>query len=244
MIIPLTHQNMPEDRRMAEAIAEDGQVPLIIGAHDHEPYHESVEGCQIIKTGCDAQAIAVIDIVWQSLEQEEVPKVYIEMVKVDAFAADKSMLEAPHDPPEARNPHLVLVMKAMERHKEPIRALQQSILADCGRFGRLDSTQIRLRPTSMGTAITTLLREALSVDCVLMNAGGIRGNCLYEKDKKELTYADLKKELPFGTELGVCQMPGKVIAEAVRYSRQFARLNPPVELAVFIQCDDRHGTIV
>ena len=56
---------MAEDRAMAEAGLG---VPLIIGAHDHQPYQETVNGCQIIKTGMDAVNIAIIDIVWGSPE--------------------------------------------------------------------------------------------------------------------------------------------------------------------------------
>ena len=45
------HQVMPEDRQFAEARMG---FPLIIGAHDHDPYLEQVAGATIVKTGADA----------------------------------------------------------------------------------------------------------------------------------------------------------------------------------------------
>lgn len=47
LIIPMTHQLMPLDRKLAEM----NMFPLIVGGHDHEPYYEEVNGCKIIKTG-------------------------------------------------------------------------------------------------------------------------------------------------------------------------------------------------
>jgi hypothetical protein len=45
---------MAEDR----ALARMGLgFPLLVGGHDHDPYDEIVDGCRIVKTGCDATKV-------------------------------------------------------------------------------------------------------------------------------------------------------------------------------------------
>jgi 2',3'-cyclic-nucleotide 2'-phosphodiesterase (5'-nucleotidase family) len=51
IIVPMTHQNMPFDRELAEM--EVG-FPVIIGGHDHELYSETVKGAKIIKVSKSA----------------------------------------------------------------------------------------------------------------------------------------------------------------------------------------------
>jgi len=46
LILPMTHQFMAEDRKFARA---GMGFPLVLGGHDHEPFHEVVEGCTILK---------------------------------------------------------------------------------------------------------------------------------------------------------------------------------------------------
>ncbi len=52
------------------------------------------------------------------------------------------------------------------------------------------------------------------------------------------TYAHLKNEIPFVSEIVVVNLPGRVIAECITYTRQFALNNPPVEKGGYIQTDD------
>ena len=73
--------------------------------------------------------------------------------------------------------------------------------------------------TTMGTLVTTSVRKAIpSCEVCILNAGGIRGNKKY--DKQAFTYADLKTEIPFENPVTLIKLPGRVIVNAVQYSRQ------------------------
>ena len=87
---------------------------------------------------------------------------------------------------------------------------------------------MRVSPTTVGTFFCSIVRDTLEVDCAILNAGGIRGNTSYE-GKKAFFFSDLMTELPFEIKLVVIKVPGKVLADAVAYSRLNARKSPPVE---------------
>ncbi len=87
---------------------------------------------------------------------------------------------------------------------------------------------MRVNPTTVGTLFCNIVRNNLDVDCAILNAGGIRGNTSYE-GKKAFFFSDLMTELPFESKLISIKVPGKLIADAVAYSRLNARKSPPVE---------------
>lgn len=62
-IIPMTHQYMPEDRKLA---AMNVGFPIIIGGHDHKPFNELINGVPIIKMGQNLENIGIVDITWPS----------------------------------------------------------------------------------------------------------------------------------------------------------------------------------
>eukprot|EP00961_Rhodomonas_salina_P040814 548433-Rhodomonas_salina.1 len=70
LVLPMTHQPIADDRRFAAHFAGKGPdksnaIPLLIAAHDHEPYQEEVAGCKILKTGSDGDNIGICDIEWE-----------------------------------------------------------------------------------------------------------------------------------------------------------------------------------
>jgi len=71
----MTHQLMCLDRKLAQ---EQIGFPLILGGHDHEPFLESINGCTIVKTGMDGKQIAVIELVWDSVESSG-PRVSVQL---------------------------------------------------------------------------------------------------------------------------------------------------------------------
>eukprot|EP00961_Rhodomonas_salina_P188144 2538969-Rhodomonas_salina.1 len=67
LVLPMTHQVISLDRKFMEhfkgkGIDNENAFPLIIGAHDHEPYAEEVGGSKVLKTGSDAKAVGICDI--------------------------------------------------------------------------------------------------------------------------------------------------------------------------------------
>jgi 5'-nucleotidase len=112
LVIPMTHQIMAgmrwsrsllllnrslltleythaEDRQMAAAQLG---FPLLIGAHDHDPYLEKVAGATIVKTGADANMAAIIDISWSSPDSE--CEINVELVETKLYPPDPEMSAA------------------------------------------------------------------------------------------------------------------------------------------------------
>ena len=74
---------MAEDRELARKRIG---FPLLVAAHDHDPFLERVEDCWIVKTGADATQAAIIDITWPSKDTPgQSPEVDVKMVKCSDY---------------------------------------------------------------------------------------------------------------------------------------------------------------
>eukprot|EP00961_Rhodomonas_salina_P113170 1522658-Rhodomonas_salina.1 len=72
----------------------------------------------------------------------------------------------------------------------------------------------------------------------MLDAGAIRRGFRYPADQPNFSFGDLKKEVPFGSEVAVVGLPGAVLAAAVKASRSKASLQPPQDHAGYMQvCD-------
>jgi len=126
-----------------------------------------------------------------------------------------------------------IVEKEILKHTAKLLAMDKAILyVDDGKAGPLTSKDMRFHPTTMGTLVCTTCRDALFADVVAINAGAIRGNSDYPTGK--LSFSDIRKELPFGTELVVVHIPGKLLSEIIQYSRR----NEGKEEGGYLQVDD------
>ncbi|GMH46592.1 hypothetical protein TrRE_jg1385, partial [Triparma retinervis] len=79
--IPMTHMSLRRDQDLAKYIGKslelDGKVPLIIGGHEHEMMEIGTEeGVTIVKTGQDAERVAVLDL-WFHWFSRELVKVEV-----------------------------------------------------------------------------------------------------------------------------------------------------------------------
>jgi len=191
LVIPMTHQVMPEDRQFAQA---QMGFPLIIGAHDHDPYLEEVAGATIVKTGADATMAAVIDITWPDApEATGQVKVKVDLIETKRYPAH----------PE--------ISAAVKKHLRAVEELEGAYLLPVDPAKRLYSTKMRREPTPIGTLLTSLVRDGIrsadgssaACDGVIMDAGALRRNLEYPEGYSVFTYGDLKKEIPFPSEVVV-----------------------------------------
>ncbi|KAI8617574.1 Metallo-dependent phosphatase-like protein [Chytriomyces sp. MP71] len=212
-MIALTHQEIDRDRELAES-----QVfPLILGGHEHTPFLEEHGKTHVVKTGMDATKFAVVDIKWTS--DPAPPLIQVEMKDTSSFAPNPSAYQ--------------LQLK----HRKVVDRLKQSVLCHIPDHLILSSEHIRRLPCTMGTFLTTILRNATNADCCIVNAGSIRGNKSY-RGAKAFTYLDLQTEMPFANEIITLELPGHVIADMVKFSRAPALQNPPVEKGGYLLvCD-------
>jgi 2',3'-cyclic-nucleotide 2'-phosphodiesterase (5'-nucleotidase family) len=165
-IIPLTHQLMPLDRSLAEKRIG---FPVIIGGHDHDVYIETIAGCQIVKTGINAEHIAVCDITWRD-PAARAPEVAVRLHDASFYPPDQTVAQTVH------------------RHKRVLVELEEAVLCVIPPSFALSSVGVRLDPVTMGTFMCSIVRDALSVDCCLISAGNIRGNRDYSTSKVGLLY--------------------------------------------------------
>uniref|UniRef100_A0A7S0W998 EF-hand domain-containing protein n=1 Tax=Hemiselmis tepida TaxID=464990 RepID=A0A7S0W998_9CRYP len=226
VVIPMTHQVMAEDREMARLKMG---FPLLVAAHDHDPYCEEVEGCWIVKTGCDATQAAVIDLVWADASTPgDRPKVEIQMLNTKDYAPNEELVDV-------MNGHLRCVVE-----------MESAFLCEVPPGVRLRSTGMRREPTSVGEMVTTLIRQGFrdsygsteACHGVMMDAGAIRRNFNYPEEYETFTYGDLKKEVPFDSEMVVVSMEGQLVCDAVRVSRERSFRSPPEDWGGYLQLDD------
>ena len=215
-------QVMAEDRDMAR---QRLGFPLILAAHDHDPYLEVVEGCCIVKTGCDAENAGIIDVTWTSSETPgDKPKIEAKLVKCRDYMENLDLLEK------------------VREHLKVVEQMEQAYLIDVPKGISLRSTGIRREESTMGTFLCSLVRDGfrrgLKCDGVMMDAGSIRRNYVYPESHVQFTYGDLKKEIPFDTEMVVVSLPGHVIVAAVQASRARAAKIPPEDWGGYFQLDD------
>ena len=202
-IIPLTHQDVAEDRKMAES----GRYPVIIGGHDHDVVNEKIAGVPVVKAGMDAAHAALIDVVWAKGAAS--PSVSVEIVDV-----------ANYEPNEA-------IATIVEKKLAPVRALSKATLLQltpqimerfAGKLSTLSSKRTRFEESTFATMLATLGAECMDVDFCAINAGAIRGDMDYPEGS-DVSFAHLKKECPFPSSVVICTVTGAVLAEAVESSR-------------------------
>ncbi|MDB4945929.1 MAG: hypothetical protein JWP97_5463 [Labilithrix sp.] len=215
-VIPLTHQEIEADRRLAGE-PHEGFFPVIVGGHEHIVVLEQVEGTWIEKAASDAVHCAIIDIVWPADAPApglpDLPTVTIRMEDTASY---------PEDAP---------LRAVVDAHMTAVRDLEDATLMRIAPGIVLSSVGTRARQTSLGTLVASAVRDALGADVSVVNGGGIRGGREYHR---RLTYGDLKTEVPFDNEVVVAALPGQVLASAIAASRALA----PAESGSFLQVDD------
>lgn len=215
-VIPLTHQEMADDRKLAAAQTSP-PFPVILGGHEHKVFLEEIERTWIIKAGTDAMFAAVVDLEWPAEAPEsgpDLPTVNVRLENVANYPEDAAL--------RAR----------VSARMTAVRELEAATLMPLPAGVTLSSVGTRSRQTSVGTLLASRIRDVECSEGCLLNGGGIRASREYSG---HFTYGDLKAELPFDNEIAVVTLPGRVVAEAVRSSRSQA----PLESGGFLQVDDR-----
>lgn len=209
-VVPLTHQFVHDDRALAAAAAERGwPFPVICGGHEHEPLVEDLAGTILVKAGMDAHHAAIVEIEADA----GTVRATVRMEEVAAYPDDAEL--------RAR----------VDRHLAKVAALQEATLLTLAEGEVLSSIGTRVRQTSLGTLVTSRLRDALGAEGCLVNGGAIRGS---REHRGALTYGALEAEIPFDNEMAIVRLPGRVVAEAIAASRRHA----PRESGGFLQVDD------
>lgn len=207
-VVALTHQSIANDRLLA-ASDEAARVPVILGGHEHVPFDETVGATRILKAGTDATHAWIVDLQWE--DSGSLPRVEARLEPLAGHADDAAL--------RAR----------VDEHMRLVAGLEDAVLLHLAAGRTLSSVGSRRAQTSLGALVCSRLRDALVADVAILNGGAIRGGRSYEG---RFTYADLQGEVPFENEMVVVAMPGRVLDEAVAFSRSRG------ESGGFLQVDD------
>lgn len=193
VIVALTHLEMDEDKRLAQAVPVD----LILGGHNHEWLQSLVGHTPIFKVGSQARTLGRVDlnvalpsgtvrsIDWQALPV--VPEVGEDAAVAAIVARYEQSLAAEMDRPVGRT----LV---------PLDAL---------------SLSNRTGETNLGDYIIDAYREAAGADIALMNGGAIRPNQTFGPGV--LSRRDIVTILPYENPVVKVEVAGSVVRLALEH---------------------------
>ncbi|CAB9513953.1 5-Nucleotidase [Seminavis robusta] len=238
-VIPMTHMSMKRDKELAMTMLNTMQNSngLIIGGHEHEPYNVKIWAngetdeenngdnhnnsstedpyIQILKSGTDAQGATLIDLTFDVSEKEHNNNITAPLVDIQA---DIVSME-PYQPS-------VVVSTIVEERLKVVSALDEETIINAETLLPpgipLSSQRSRQEQTTVGAILCKAIKDELGssvCDVALINGATIKGGRMYNKDR--MSYADLKKELPFPTKMVVVPMKRWELLEAIYYSRRY-----------------------
>jgi hypothetical protein len=216
LLVPLTHESIVRDRELAKHMLTLDSAGLIIGGHEHEPYNEwisdadksELSGVRITKSGMDANAASMIDLSFEVFSNGDPPKLAeIEYELVEIKNLDPSFI----------------VQQIVDKHMSVIKAMEDEYIIDGDSTNilppgvPLSSERTRFQQTTVGGIFCQMIKDEMEVDVAIVNGATIKGGKRYDNNK--ISYAELKKELPFPTKMVVVPMKRWELAEAIHYSR-------------------------
>lgn len=211
-VLPMTHQSLQRDVELAKHMLDTTDIKqgLIVGGHDHVIMDETVTGdsdnsVRILKSGMDARHADLIDLVFDISEKPPV------LTSIESTMVDLSNYEDSAVVKKIANAHLSLLDTM--NNEVALRAEDYSLPPETV----LSSKQTRYKQTTVGSLFCQAIKDELEVDVALINGGTIKGEITY--DDNQMSFAQLKKELPFPTKIVVVPMTRSQVHDAIYYSR-------------------------
>jgi hypothetical protein len=216
LLVPLTHESIVRDRELAKHMLTLDSAGVIIGGHEHQPYDEFIRdanrselsGVRITKSGMDANSVSLIDLTFEVSSDGERPKLAeIEYKLMEIKNLDPSFV----------------VQKVVDKHMSVIKAMEDEYIIDGDTTNLLppgvplSSERTQFQQTTVGSIFCQMIKDEMEVDVAVVNGATFKGQKRYENNK--ISYAELKKELPFPTKLVVVPMKRWELEEAIHYSR-------------------------
>jgi 2',3'-cyclic-nucleotide 2'-phosphodiesterase (5'-nucleotidase family) len=219
LFIPMTHQLIAADRSTATLIAKHVEMrdvtPVVLGGHEHEVFVDESGRSTVVKTGLDIETIGFIDIWWTADGQM---RKTITLVPADEFEPDPQCA------------------KFVQRQNDFLRGMMETPIA--AYHSPMSSTRVRFESSAVATFLLSLVKQGLQkdgVDLALIQGGSVRAASEYDVGSGgvgNFTMGHLFKEFAFPTQMAVVQLPGRLIAEAVRHTRSGPKPAPN-----FLHCD-------
>jgi 2',3'-cyclic-nucleotide 2'-phosphodiesterase (5'-nucleotidase family) len=190
IVIALTHMDMKDDEILA---AEVPEIDLVLGGHDHDPMHKSINGTLVWKSGSDWIQIGLIQV---TLPRGSKPTFFAKLLPVS---------EQIKPNPEVAN----LISKYAKE--------LESFLGEVLGVSKIELdtrvTSVRQKETPVGNLFTDAMREQTGADAALINGGGVRSNLVHAAG--EITRKMLMTILPFQNKVITLELTGQQILGAL-----------------------------
>jgi 5'-nucleotidase len=191
VVVALTHSRMPNDILLAQ---NSSGIDLILGGHDHECYHEFVNGIHVAKSGTEFRYGSVCTITLN--DGSKAPKIDYELVPITS--------QTPEDPV------IVEIAKRYmhemeEKMKKPIGWVTNDLDAR--------ASFVRLNECAIGNLLTDIMRNEVEADFAILNAGTIRTDAIIPHGY--FTMKDLFNLLPFEDLTCKTEITGETLRKAM-----------------------------
>jgi 5'-nucleotidase len=199
-IVAVTHQDFPEDARIAKAFPE---IDLVIGGHEHFFMQKKVGNTWITKADSDARTVVVLDVTVPASGPIEVTprKVALgpDVLPDDAVAAEasRSILE---------------LAKAVK--DKTGRDLEQTVALTEHALEGVEPA-VRGRETALGNFLCDVVRGRMETDVALVNGGAIRINDDVPAGTAMTVY-DLEGVFFFDNDLVAFELTGAQLLDVLR----------------------------
>ncbi|KAG7337536.1 calcineurin-like phosphoesterase [Nitzschia inconspicua] len=244
-IVPMTHQSMARDKELARYMLSlhksnnfCGGPALILGGHEHEPYHEVVTTpngqddnddptsmVHIFKSGMDANAARVIDLTFEV--ETTTTKSTSTTTTTTKVSTRPKLIDVQNELVELKQfEPSPIAQQVVNKHMSVIQSLDQEVIVDVNAIIPilptefvLSSKRTRYRQTTVGSILCQMIKEQYEGHCdvAMINGATIKGDATYPNNT--ISYADLKKELPFPTKMVLVPISCRDLYDAIIYSR-------------------------
>lgn len=196
IVIAVSHMREPNDVRLATEIPE-GTIDIVLGGHDHHYSHQIVNGCHVIRSGCDFRQLSYIEARRKSVDGS-IPGWNFDIIRRDTFKST---------PEDEKTAQLVDKLTAGLKAKLEKPIGYTAVPLD-GRF-----TTIRCKESNLGNFTCDLLRFYYNTECALMAGGTMRGDQIYPPGLIKLR--DIVECFPFEDPVLVIRVSGASIVKAL-----------------------------
>lgn len=222
-IVPMTHQTIGADVELANTILEmqtninnGSTCGLILGGHEHQPILDTVskssdQSIHIVKTGQDADRVAIIDLNFDP-STHELQRVDI---KFHEFTEN--------------DPACPIVQRIVDRHLSALDHMKEFIVLDTNNmfsnyFNNSDGSKLplsseysRYQQTTVGAFFCSAIKSEVNADVCIINGAPIKASKVYTTGT--MNYDELKSELPFPLKIVVVKMTKRQLKDAIKFSR-------------------------
>lgn len=194
IIVGITHLNMSTDKKIA---AENPEIDLIIGGHEHTPLNALVGKTLIRKAGVNAKELGKVELTYFSPLQNN------EMVLEKKWELIPINDKIPPDPD---------LKKIVDKYTNRINQYNTNI-GNTSLPLEARSVCMRTHETNIGSLVADLIRTEGKGELSLINGGAFRSDKIIPAGA--ITTADIYSMLPYNDVIMTIEIDGKTILEAM-----------------------------